>query len=72
MVNNHSRYILRIQYLLAMKWLNGDVFDTVIVGSGPCGASTAKRLVDGGANVLIIERDTLPRFKMCGGMLDPD
>jgi flavin-dependent dehydrogenase len=51
---------------------NGDVFDAVIVGSGPCGASTAKRLVDGGANVLIIERETIPRFKMCGGMLSPE
>jgi flavin-dependent dehydrogenase len=51
---------------------NGDVFDAVVVGSGPCGASTAKRLVDGGANVLIIEKATLPRFKMCGGMLSPE
>ena len=51
---------------------NGDFFDVVIVGAGPCGAPAAKRLVDGGANVLIIERETLPRFKMCGGMLSPE
>lgn len=51
---------------------DGDVFDVVIVGSGPCGAAAAKRLVDGGANALIIERETLPRFKMCGGMLSPE
>ncbi|MFQ6032654.1 MAG: NAD(P)/FAD-dependent oxidoreductase [Candidatus Zixiibacteriota bacterium] len=51
---------------------NEDVFDAVIVGSGPCGASTAKRIVDSGANVLIIEKATLPRFKMCGGMLAPE
>ena len=51
---------------------DGDVFDVVVIGSGPCGASVAKRLVDSGANVLIIEKEPLPRFKMCGGLLSPE
>ena len=51
---------------------NYDVFDVVVVGAGPSGAAAAKRLVEGRANVLIIEKGIVPRFKMCGGLVAPE
>lgn len=42
-------------------------FDVVVVGSGPSGAMTALKLAEGGLSVAIIEKETLPRYKTCGG-----
>lgn len=44
-------------------------YDVVIVGSGPAGSSAAKYLTEKGARVLILEKEKLPRFKLCGGAL---
>ena len=44
-------------------------YDVVVVGGGPAGSSAAKRLRELGAKVLLIEKETLPRFKLCGGAL---
>lgn len=46
-------------------------YDAVIIGSGPAGASAAKALSGHGLNTLIIEKDRLPRYKMCSGILAP-
>ncbi len=45
-------------------------YDVVIVGAGPSGAAAARCLVNGGLNVLIIERKKLPRPKMCSGLIN--
>lgn len=45
------------------------LFDVVIVGSGPAGASAAFFLADKGLKVAILEKETLPRYKTCGGGL---
>jgi len=42
-------------------------FDTVVVGAGPGGAAAAIALAEGGARVLVLERDRVPRVKVCGG-----
>lgn len=42
-------------------------FDVVVVGSGPSGAMTALKLAEGGVSVAIVEKETLPRYKTCGG-----
>ena len=42
-------------------------YDVAIVGSGPSGAATAFYLAQKGVNVCIIEKETLPRYKTCGG-----
>lgn len=42
-------------------------YDVAIVGSGPAGAATAFYLAQNGVNVCIIEKETLPRYKTCGG-----
>ena len=42
------------------------VFDAIIVGAGPAGASAAILLARGGWNVLLIEKKLFPRRKVCG------
>ncbi len=42
-------------------------YDVAIVGSGPSGASTAFYLAQQGIKTIIIEKETLPRYKTCGG-----
>jgi geranylgeranyl reductase family protein len=44
-------------------------YDTVIVGAGPAGSTTAIRLARGGARVLVVDKATFPRDKPCGGGL---
>ena len=42
-------------------------YDVAIVGSGPSGAATAFYLAKQDIKVCIIEKETLPRYKTCGG-----
>lgn len=44
-------------------------FDTIVVGAGPAGSTTAYRLAQGGASVLLLDRARFPRDKPCGGGL---
>lgn len=43
------------------------IFDVAIIGSGPAGASAAFKLAEKGISTVIIEKETLPRYKTCGG-----
>ena len=45
------------------------MYDVVIVGMGPAGASAAAALSRGGLAVLGFDKDTHPRYKVCGGGL---
>jgi geranylgeranyl reductase family protein len=47
------------------------VFDAIVVGAGPGGATAAARLAEEGLDVLLLERASLPRDKPCGGGLSP-
>jgi geranylgeranyl reductase family protein len=44
-------------------------FDFAVIGAGPAGASAARRLAQGGAEVVVFERQRFPRPKPCGGGL---
>jgi len=44
-------------------------FDTIVVGAGPAGSTTAYRLASAGASVLLVDRARFPRDKPCGGGL---
>ena len=46
-----------------------DVWDVVVVGAGPCGASAARAAAEAGCRVLLLERAAIPRYKTCGGGL---
>ena len=43
------------------------IFDVIVVGAGPAGATAAKVLGEAGASVLLIDKSTFPRDKPCGG-----
>jgi geranylgeranyl reductase family protein len=45
------------------------VWDLVVVGAGPAGASAARAAAEGGIRTLLVDRAELPRYKRCGGGL---
>lgn len=45
------------------------VWDVVVVGAGPAGASAARTAAAAGASTLLLERAPIPRYKRCGGGL---
>lgn len=50
---------------------SGEQFDVIVVGGGPAGATAARMLGGTGRRVLLLERESLPRYKPCGGGLGP-
>lgn len=46
--------------------------DVAIVGGGPAGSSAAWRLKRGGADVLLLDKESFPRLKLCAGWITPD
>lgn len=49
-----------------------DIYDVLIVGGGPAGASAAIHLALGGARVLLCEQKRFPRAKLCGEFISPE
>lgn len=47
-----------------------DDWDVIVIGAGPAGTSTAIHLAQKGWRVLLVERKSLPRFKVCGCCLN--
>jgi geranylgeranyl reductase family protein len=47
------------------------MFDCIIVGAGPAGGTAAYHLAKKGRSVLILEKESLPRYKPCGGGVSP-
>lgn len=43
------------------------IYDVIIVGAGPGGSSLAAKLAETGFHVLILEKQSFPRYKVCGG-----
>lgn len=43
--------------------------DVLVVGAGPAGTVTAGKLAAHGVDVLLLEKEKLPRYKACGGGL---
>lgn len=46
--------------------------DVLIVGGGPAGAACAWALRRQGLDVLVLERETFPRSKLCAGWISPE
>lgn len=57
--------------MIASIAYDSEIFDVIIVGAGPAGASTAKVIGDSGLKCLLLEKYRLPRYKMCSGILGP-
>jgi geranylgeranyl reductase family protein len=49
----------------------GDDADVIVVGAGPSGASTAHWCASAGLDVLLLEKASFPRDKVCGDGLTP-
>lgn len=45
------------------------IYDAIVVGAGPAGSSAAYFLGEAGKHVLVLEKESLPRYKPCGGGL---
>ena len=43
--------------------MGAKTYDVLIVGAGPAGSTLAYQLARQGVDTLIVERDTLPRYK---------
>jgi geranylgeranyl reductase family protein len=43
------------------------IYDAIVVGAGPAGATVSRKLAEKGMDVLILEKSRLPRDKPCGG-----
>ena len=46
--------------------------DVIVVGAGPAGAATAILLAERGLDVLVVDRATFPRPKICGEYVSPE
>ena len=55
----------------APKQPPADEADVIVVGAGPSGATTAFYLAQAGLDVLLLEKSTFPREKVCGDGLTP-
>jgi choline dehydrogenase-like flavoprotein len=47
------------------------MYDCIIVGAGPAGATAAYHLSKAGHQVLLLDAAQLPRYKPCGGVFLP-
>jgi flavin-dependent dehydrogenase len=45
------------------------MYDVIIIGGGPSGASAGRRAGKLGLNTLLLEKEEFPRYKPCGGGL---
>ncbi|MGH8576378.1 MAG: NAD(P)/FAD-dependent oxidoreductase [Gammaproteobacteria bacterium] len=46
------------------------VWDVIAVGAGPAGASAARELARAGRSVLLVDKSSFPRYKVCGSCLN--
>jgi geranylgeranyl reductase family protein len=47
------------------------MYDLIVVGAGPAGTSAARSASKSGLKTLLIEKDRIPRHKLCGGGITP-
>lgn len=52
--------------------MQNEIYDAVIVGAGPAGASAAIYLAQAGKRVLLAEARSFPRAKLCGEFISPE
>lgn len=68
--NLHRLHVSHSAPSLLTQPHNG-LWDVVIIGGGPAGATAAYYLAKADVNVLVIEKDVFPRDKICGDQIQP-
>ena len=48
-----------------------ELYDVIVIGAGPSGATAARVMAHAGLDVLVIEKETFPREKPCAGWISP-
>jgi geranylgeranyl reductase family protein len=59
------------QHPPASRATSSDTADVIIVGAGPAGSTAAYHLATAGLDVLVLEKTSFPREKVCGDGLTP-
>jgi flavin-dependent dehydrogenase len=59
-----------IQATHSIDELAGTLWDAIVIGAGPAGTVAARELARQGAQTLLVERQSFPRGKVCGGCLN--
>nr|WP_052488483.1 geranylgeranyl reductase family protein [Streptomyces sp. 150FB] len=65
--NQEQKHIVSSENADAGSEHDEPVWDVVVVGAGPAGASAAYAAAVAGRKVLLLEKAELPRYKTCGG-----
>jgi flavin-dependent dehydrogenase len=47
------------------------MYDLIVVGAGPAGAAAARTAAQRGLKTLLVEKEKIPRNKLCGGGVTP-
>ena len=55
---------------VAFEDVAAKVWDAIVLGAGPAGSLAARQLAIGGARVLLVDRKSFPRRKVCGACLN--
>ena len=61
---------MKLEATLSLDQAAARRWDVAIVGSGPAGAFAARELARGGAAVLLIDKASFPRSKVCGACIN--
>lgn len=54
---------------MRMTCKRDEVYDLIVVGAGPAGSTAARRAGKLGQKTLVVEKESHPRYKPCGGAL---
>ncbi|TLQ47339.1 geranylgeranyl reductase family protein [Streptomyces marianii] len=65
--DREQKHIVSSENADAVNGRDEPVWDVVVVGAGPAGASAAYAAAVAGRRVLLLEKAELPRYKTCGG-----
>ncbi|MBI2481043.1 MAG: FAD-dependent monooxygenase [Planctomycetia bacterium] len=60
----------RVAATIRLDDASGQCWDLVVIGAGPAGSMAAREAARGGAKVLLVDRASFPRLKVCGCCLN--
>jgi len=61
---------MTVENTLSLTEASRSRWDVIVVGAGPAGAVTARQLAHYGMKILLVERKSFPRSKVCGACLN--